>query len=104
MSALEGRINDFDVTVLHEFVQGLAQSAGISLHVDLIRGVNLHTSPRPPSRPWTGHPRRADGGRARRALHQGGALMLRDGRDASPMSGCLMRRSRCRRCFTEAAA
>jgi imidazoleglycerol-phosphate dehydratase len=42
MSALEGRINDFDVTVLHEFVQGLAQSAGISLHVDLIRGVNLH--------------------------------------------------------------
>jgi imidazoleglycerol-phosphate dehydratase len=42
MAALTGRINDFDVTVLHEFVQALAQSAGISLHVDLIRGSNLH--------------------------------------------------------------
>ncbi|MGO8686602.1 MAG: imidazoleglycerol-phosphate dehydratase HisB [Candidatus Dormibacteria bacterium] len=42
MAALKGRINDFDVTVLHEFVQALAQSAGISLHVDLIRGTNLH--------------------------------------------------------------
>jgi len=42
MTALKGRINDFDVTVLHEFVQALAQSAGISVHVDLIRGTNLH--------------------------------------------------------------
>jgi imidazoleglycerol-phosphate dehydratase len=42
MPALKGRINDFDVSVLHEFVQALAQSAGISLHVDLVRGVNLH--------------------------------------------------------------
>ena len=42
MKALTGRINDFDVTVLHEFVQALAQSAGISLHLDLIRGTNLH--------------------------------------------------------------
>ena len=29
-------------TVLHEFVQALTQSAGISIHVDLIRGANLH--------------------------------------------------------------
>lgn len=42
MDALEGRINDFDVTVLHEFVRGLVQSAGISLHLDLLRGANLH--------------------------------------------------------------
>ena len=42
MSALRGRVNDFDVTVLHEFVQALTQSAGISMHVDLIRGANLH--------------------------------------------------------------
>jgi imidazoleglycerol-phosphate dehydratase len=42
MSALRGRINDFDVTVLHEFVHALAQSAGISIHVDLVRGANLH--------------------------------------------------------------
>ncbi len=42
MKALQGRINDFDVSVLHEFVQALSQSAGISMHVDLIRGVNLH--------------------------------------------------------------
>ncbi|MGD1033103.1 MAG: imidazoleglycerol-phosphate dehydratase HisB [Candidatus Dormibacteria bacterium] len=42
MKALTGRINDFDVTVLREFVQALSQSAGISLHLDLIRGTNLH--------------------------------------------------------------
>ena len=42
MAALEGRINDFDVTVLREFVRGLVQSAGISLHLDLLRGANLH--------------------------------------------------------------
>ena len=42
MAALQGRINDFDVSVLHEFVRGYAQNAGISLHVDLIRGDNLH--------------------------------------------------------------
>jgi imidazoleglycerol-phosphate dehydratase len=42
MPALRGRINDFDVSVLHEFVSGYAQSAGISLHLDLIRGDNLH--------------------------------------------------------------
>jgi imidazoleglycerol-phosphate dehydratase len=42
MAALHGRINDFDVSVLHEFVRGYAQNAGISLHIDLIRGDNLH--------------------------------------------------------------
>ncbi len=42
MGALQGRINDFDVSVLHEFVHGLSQSAGISVHVDLLRGFNLH--------------------------------------------------------------
>lgn len=42
MDALRGRINDFDVTVLHEFVAGLCQAAGIGMHVDCIRGDNLH--------------------------------------------------------------
>ncbi len=42
MDALRGRINNFDVSVLHEFVRGYAQNAGISLHLDLIRGDNLH--------------------------------------------------------------
>ena len=42
MSGLRGRINDFDVAVLQEFVRGYAQNAGISLHLDLIRGENLH--------------------------------------------------------------
>jgi imidazoleglycerol-phosphate dehydratase len=42
MSGLAGRINDFDVAVLQEFVRGYAQTAGISLHLDLIRGENIH--------------------------------------------------------------
>lgn len=42
MDGLRGRINDFDVSVLQEFVRGYAQNAGISMHVDLIRGDNLH--------------------------------------------------------------
>lgn len=42
MEALQGRINDFDVAVLQEFVRGYAQAAGVSLHLDLIRGENLH--------------------------------------------------------------
>ena len=42
MDGLRGRINDFDVSVLQEFVRGFAQTAGISLHLDLIRGENLH--------------------------------------------------------------
>lgn len=39
---LAGRINDFDVAVLQEFVRGLVQAAGISMHLDAIRGENLH--------------------------------------------------------------
>lgn len=36
------RINDFDLNLLGEFVRALAQTAGISLHLDLLRGDNLH--------------------------------------------------------------
>ena len=42
MAPLRGRINEFDVGVLGEFVRGYAQTAGISLHVDYLRGENLH--------------------------------------------------------------
>jgi imidazoleglycerol-phosphate dehydratase len=42
MEPLRGRINDFDVTLLGEFVRAFAQTAGISLHVDYLRGDNLH--------------------------------------------------------------
>jgi imidazoleglycerol-phosphate dehydratase len=42
MAPLTGRINDFDVSVLGEFVRGFAQTAGISMHVDYLRGENLH--------------------------------------------------------------
>jgi imidazoleglycerol phosphate dehydratase HisB len=42
MEALRGRINDFDVEVLAEFVKGYAQAAGATMHVDCIRGDNLH--------------------------------------------------------------
>lgn len=42
MEALHGRINDFDVEVIAEFVKGYAQAAGATIHVDCIRGDNLH--------------------------------------------------------------
>ena len=42
LSSLRGRINDFDVSLLGEFVRALAQTAGISLHLDYLRGENLH--------------------------------------------------------------
>jgi imidazoleglycerol-phosphate dehydratase len=42
MAALRGRINDFDVTVLGEFVKGYAQAAGATVHVDCVRGDNPH--------------------------------------------------------------
>jgi imidazoleglycerol-phosphate dehydratase len=42
MDPLRGRINDFDVQLLGEFVRALAQTAGISLHMDYLRGENLH--------------------------------------------------------------
>jgi imidazoleglycerol-phosphate dehydratase len=36
------RINEFDVNLLGEFVRALAQTGGISLHLDYLRGDNLH--------------------------------------------------------------
>jgi imidazoleglycerol-phosphate dehydratase len=42
MDALRGRINDFDVEVIGEFVKGYAQTSGATIHVDCIRGDNLH--------------------------------------------------------------
>ncbi|HEY7926613.1 MAG TPA: imidazoleglycerol-phosphate dehydratase HisB [Candidatus Dormibacteraeota bacterium] len=42
LDGLRGRINDFDVAVLQEFVRGYAQNAGVSLHLDQVRGENIH--------------------------------------------------------------
>jgi imidazoleglycerol-phosphate dehydratase len=42
MEQLQGRINDFDVAVLSEFVKGYAQNAGATIHIDCIRGDNPH--------------------------------------------------------------
>lgn len=42
MDPLRGRINEFDVTVLGEFVKGYAQESGATIHLDCIRGENLH--------------------------------------------------------------
>ena len=42
MDQLQGRINDFDVEVLGEFVKGYAQAAGATIHMDCIRGDNPH--------------------------------------------------------------
>jgi imidazoleglycerol-phosphate dehydratase len=42
MDQLQGRINDFDVEVIAEFVKGYAQAAGATIHMDCIRGDNLH--------------------------------------------------------------
>ena len=42
MDQLQGRINDFDVSVLGEFVKGYAQTAGATIHMDCLRGDNLH--------------------------------------------------------------
>lgn len=39
---LRGRINDFDVEVLGEFVKAYAQTAGATIHIDGVRGDNLH--------------------------------------------------------------
>jgi imidazoleglycerol-phosphate dehydratase len=35
-------IGNFDVDLLHEFFQGFVNHAGVSLHIDCIRGVNAH--------------------------------------------------------------
>jgi len=42
MQPLRGRINDFDVEVLGEFVKGYAQAVGATIHVDCVRGENPH--------------------------------------------------------------
>ncbi|MES9939248.1 MAG: imidazoleglycerol-phosphate dehydratase HisB [Candidatus Thiodiazotropha sp. 6PLUC2] len=36
------RIGDFDVDLLQEFFQGLVNHAGITLHIDNLRGTNAH--------------------------------------------------------------
>jgi imidazoleglycerol-phosphate dehydratase len=36
------RIGDFDVDLLQEFFQGLVNQAGITLHIDNLRGSNAH--------------------------------------------------------------
>ena len=36
------RINDFDVSLLGEWVRAFTQTGGISLHLDMLRGENLH--------------------------------------------------------------
>ena len=35
-------IGEFDVDLLHEFFQGFVNHAGVSLHIDAIRGDNAH--------------------------------------------------------------
>jgi imidazoleglycerol-phosphate dehydratase len=42
MQALHGRINDFDVEVLGEFIKAYAQTAGATVHIDCVRGDNPH--------------------------------------------------------------
>ncbi len=36
------RIGDFDVDLIHEFFQGFVNHAGVTLHIDNLRGVNAH--------------------------------------------------------------
>jgi imidazoleglycerol-phosphate dehydratase len=42
MDLLRGRINEFDVEVISEFIKGYAQAAGATIHMDCIRGDNPH--------------------------------------------------------------
>jgi len=37
-----GMIGDFDVDLFHEFFQGFVNHAGVTLHIDNLRGVNAH--------------------------------------------------------------
>jgi len=37
-----GRIGDFDVDLFREFFQGLVNHAGMTLHIDNLRGINAH--------------------------------------------------------------
>jgi imidazoleglycerol-phosphate dehydratase len=36
------RVGDFDLDLLHEFFQGFVNHAGITLHIDNLKGVNAH--------------------------------------------------------------
>ena len=36
------RVGDFDVDLIHEFFQGFVNSAGATLHMDSLQGVNAH--------------------------------------------------------------
>jgi imidazoleglycerol-phosphate dehydratase len=37
-----GLIGEFDVDLVHEFFQGFANHAQVTLHIDNLRGVNAH--------------------------------------------------------------
>jgi imidazoleglycerol-phosphate dehydratase len=39
---VRGRIGDFDVDVIREFFQGFVNHAGVTLHVDNLKGLNAH--------------------------------------------------------------
>lgn len=39
---VRGRVGDFDVDVIREFFQGLVNHAGMTVHVDNLKGVNAH--------------------------------------------------------------
>jgi imidazoleglycerol-phosphate dehydratase len=39
---VRGRIGDFDVDVIREFFQGFVNQAGITLHIDNLKGINAH--------------------------------------------------------------
>ena len=41
-SFARARIGDFDVDLLHEFFQGFVNHAGVTLHIDNLRGRNAH--------------------------------------------------------------
>ena len=36
------RIGEFDVDLFHEFFQGFVNHAGVTLHIDNLRGINAH--------------------------------------------------------------
>ena len=42
VSFARGAIGDFDVDLFHEFFQGFVNHAGVTLHVDNLRGSNAH--------------------------------------------------------------
>ncbi|MFB3895833.1 MAG: imidazoleglycerol-phosphate dehydratase HisB [bacterium] len=39
---LQGKVGEFDAELAEEFFQAFATNAGITMHIDLIRGENLH--------------------------------------------------------------